>query len=158
MVRELLEALQEAISEVEYQHSEMLTAEERAHPRGSGWARVYDKAKAALAKALSGTLSESRKPIVIEVRGGVVQDVLNVPPGYEYEVKDYDAIEAVDEEVSEKPKKTYRVKVLSRVLEFYEVEAASPEEAEELYAIGDYLGCDEEALDNEVVSVEEAKP
>jgi len=54
--------------------------------------------------------------------------------------------------------KTYRVKVISRILEFYEVEADSPEEAEELYAVGDYLGCDEEALDNEIVSVEEAQP
>ncbi len=54
--------------------------------------------------------------------------------------------------------KTYRVKVLSRILEFYEVEADSPEEAEELYAIGHYLGCDEEALDSEVISVEEDRP
>jgi hypothetical protein len=53
--------------------------------------------------------------------------------------------------------KTYRVKVISRVLEFYEVEADSPEEAEELYAFGHYLGCDEEALDSEVVSVKEAR-
>jgi hypothetical protein len=27
---------------------------------------------------------------VIEVRSGMVQDVRNVPPGYEYEVKDHD--------------------------------------------------------------------
>jgi hypothetical protein len=32
-------------------------------------------------------------PIVIEVRGGIVQDVRNVPPGYEYEVRDYDSLE-----------------------------------------------------------------
>jgi len=54
--------------------------------------------------------------------------------------------------------KTYRVKVISRILEFYEVEAGSLEEAEELYALGHYLGCDEEALDNEVVSIEEEGP
>lgn len=31
-----------------------------------------------------------RPPIIIEVRGGIVQDVLNVPPGVEYEIRDYD--------------------------------------------------------------------
>jgi hypothetical protein len=29
-------------------------------------------------------------PIIIEVLGGVVQDVLNVPPGIDYEIRDYD--------------------------------------------------------------------
>jgi len=48
---ELLAALKEAIAEIEYAHADMLTAEEREHPRGSGWARVYDKAKAAIAQA-----------------------------------------------------------------------------------------------------------
>jgi hypothetical protein len=33
---------------------------------------------------------------VIEVRGGVVQDVSHVPPGYEYVVKDYDHDEGRD--------------------------------------------------------------
>ena len=51
--------------------------------------------------------------------------------------------------------KTYRVTVMSRVLEFYEVEADSAEEAEEFYVLGHYLGCDEEALDNQIVSVKE---
>lgn len=46
--------------------------------------------------------SETRKPIIIEVRGGVVQDVQNVPPGYEYEIKDYDDIEA-EEEAARRP-------------------------------------------------------
>ena len=54
--------------------------------------------------------------------------------------------------------RTYRVKVITRVLEFYEIEADSPEEAEELYALGHYLGCDEEALDNEIAGIEEARP
>ena len=31
--------------------------------------------------------------------------------------------------------KTYRVKVVTRILEFYEVEADSPEEAEEFYCL-----------------------
>lgn len=33
---------------------------------------------------------ESRPPIVIEVRGGIVQEVRNVPPGFEYEIVDHD--------------------------------------------------------------------
>jgi hypothetical protein len=33
---------------------------------------------------------ESRQPIVIEVRGGIVQEVRNVPPGFEYEIVDHD--------------------------------------------------------------------
>jgi hypothetical protein len=33
------------------------------------------------------------EPIIIEVFGGVVQDVLNVPEGIEYEIKDYDNME-----------------------------------------------------------------
>ena len=37
------EAIQETMKEIEYCHSDMLTKEERKHPRGSGWARVYDK-------------------------------------------------------------------------------------------------------------------
>ena len=46
-VNRLVEACQEAIREIEYQHSDMLTQDERNHPRGSGWARVYDKLKEA---------------------------------------------------------------------------------------------------------------
>lgn len=33
---------------------------------------------------------ESRQPIVIEVRGGMVQEVRNVPHGFEYEIVDHD--------------------------------------------------------------------
>ena len=47
-VRELEKALVEAKTEIEYEHEEMLSPEEREHPRGSGWARVYDKINAAL--------------------------------------------------------------------------------------------------------------
>jgi hypothetical protein len=38
------------------------------------------------------------KPIVIEVRGGVVQDVLNVPPGIQYEIRDFDIPEESSED------------------------------------------------------------
>jgi hypothetical protein len=58
---------------------------------------AYREAVAAITEATGGTCLELPKPIVIEVRGGVVQDVLHIPPGYEYEVKDYDNIEADDE-------------------------------------------------------------
>jgi hypothetical protein len=36
-------AINEALAEIEYHHAYMLAEEERNHPRGSGWARVYDK-------------------------------------------------------------------------------------------------------------------
>jgi hypothetical protein len=49
--------------------------------------------RAAVAAATGNPDPAPRKPIVIEVRGGVVQDVLNVPPGIEYEIRDYDSRE-----------------------------------------------------------------
>lgn len=45
---------------------------------------------AAIAEATSGP-PEPQPPIIIEVLGGIVQDVLNVPPGIEYEIRDYDS-------------------------------------------------------------------
>jgi hypothetical protein len=44
----------------------------------------------AVAAATGASLTECREPILIEVRGGVVQDVRHVPPGYEYVVLDHD--------------------------------------------------------------------
>jgi hypothetical protein len=55
--------------------------------------QALDLINAVIAKTAGSSLAAPRKPIVIEVRGGVVQEVLNVPPGYDYEVKDYDNIE-----------------------------------------------------------------
>ena len=46
-------------------------------------------ARAVIAEVASGA-QEPRLPVIIEVRGGVVQDVLNVPPGTRYEIRDYD--------------------------------------------------------------------
>ena len=46
----LIGALEEAKAEIEYCHSDMLTPEERSHPRGSGWARVWDKICVVLAE------------------------------------------------------------------------------------------------------------
>jgi hypothetical protein len=50
-VAEMVAALKETLAEIEYVHGDMLTAEERSHPRGSGWARVYDRCQAAIAQA-----------------------------------------------------------------------------------------------------------
>jgi hypothetical protein len=47
----------------------------------------------AIALVHADDLSDFRKPIIIEVRGGIVQDVLNVPPGCRYDVMDYDNLE-----------------------------------------------------------------
>ena len=43
----ILAAIEETMAEIEYGHADMLTEHERTHPRGSGWARVYDKLSAA---------------------------------------------------------------------------------------------------------------
>ncbi len=57
---------------------------------------AYREAKAAIAEATGKVSPDLRKPIVIEVRGGVVQDVLNVPSGIECEIRDYDNQEEAD--------------------------------------------------------------
>lgn len=49
----LIDALTEAMAEIEHHHGDMLTPEARNHLRGSGWARVYDKLSTALANARS---------------------------------------------------------------------------------------------------------
>ena len=51
ILRRMADALQEAQEEIAYWHPDMLDEDARAHPRGSGWARVYDKNKAALEEA-----------------------------------------------------------------------------------------------------------
>ena len=54
--------------------------------------QAYREALAAIADATGGA-PDARLPIIIEVRGGVVQDVLNVPPGIGYEIRDYDNLD-----------------------------------------------------------------
>ena len=39
----IAKVIRETMEEIKYWHSDLLTEEERNHPRGSGWARVYDK-------------------------------------------------------------------------------------------------------------------
>jgi hypothetical protein len=51
---------------------------------------AYREAVAAITEATGHMTPGSPKPIVIEVRGGVVQHVLNVPPGIGYAIRDYD--------------------------------------------------------------------
>jgi hypothetical protein len=48
---QLLAALEETLEEIAYCHGDMLSEDERRHPRGNGWARVYDKSTAAIALA-----------------------------------------------------------------------------------------------------------
>jgi hypothetical protein len=55
-------------------------------------------ARAAIAEATGNIAADARKPIVIEVRGGVVVDVLNVPCGTRYEIRDYDSQEDIAED------------------------------------------------------------
>lgn len=87
----LLEALQGLLADIDDLASEFEICDEIIHSS-------YGKAAyAAIAEATGSSPPDPRKPIVIEVRGGVVQDVQNVPPGYQYEIKDYDNIEADEE-------------------------------------------------------------
>lgn len=50
---------------------------------------AWREAIAAIEEA-NGVAPDTPPPIVIEVRGGVVQDVFNLPPGIGYEIRDYD--------------------------------------------------------------------
>lgn len=50
---------------------------------------TVDLVDAAIAEATNGKPSQPQ-PIVVNVRGGVVVNVQNVPPGYQYEVLDHD--------------------------------------------------------------------
>jgi hypothetical protein len=87
----LLVAAKNALAELEGIMPEHDPTGDRWHP---GWLTIKEL-KAAIAGARE--LSPHGKPIVIEVRGGVVQDVLNVPPGCQYEIRDYDSIVADEE-------------------------------------------------------------
>jgi hypothetical protein len=51
--------------------------------------------------------------------------------------------------------KTFHVKVAVRILEFYEVEADDPAEAEAIWSDGELIHTSDEALDTEILSVEE---
>jgi hypothetical protein len=65
--------------------------------------KAWREAVAVIAEATGSSPPETRKPIVIEVLGGLVQDVLNLPPGYGYEIKYYDNLEADEKAASGRP-------------------------------------------------------
>ena len=72
------------------------------HHRNAGGCSVeieeaWEQTCNAISEATGSSSPEPRKPILIEVHGGVVQNVLNMPPGYQYEIKDYDRLEAGEE-------------------------------------------------------------
>jgi hypothetical protein len=130
-----------------------------ADPAKHKWVR---EAWDVIAEASGKSPPEAAQPIVIEVRGGVVQDVLNLPPGCAYEVKDYDLDAALNGKTDASHstdqgggRKTYRVQVIVKTLETYEVEAASEDEAEENYGEGKLVDSDD-GLDNDIMAVEEA--
>ena len=54
----------------------------------------------AVAEATDVTPTEARKPIVIEVRGGVVQEVRNLPPEFQYQIVDHDDREEEPEDLT----------------------------------------------------------
>ena len=41
--------------------------------------------------------------IVIVMEGGVIQDIVNIPPGVEIEVRDFDIEGTIEEELEETP-------------------------------------------------------
>jgi hypothetical protein len=53
--------------------------------------------------------------------------------------------------------KRYRVTVVIRTLEIYEVEADSPEDAEDYWSDGDLIHADDESLETEVWSVRKVR-
>lgn len=69
---------------------ELARAREHYEAETLGEQDARAKALPAIAETTGKVSPDLRKPIVIEVRGGVVQNVLNVPTGIEYEVRDYD--------------------------------------------------------------------
>lgn len=54
--------------------------------------RLFDQLAAEMPQWASR--DASARTIIIEVRGGLVQEVSNVPPGYDYDIIDYDDLEA----------------------------------------------------------------
>lgn len=59
-------AIDEALEEIEHSHGDMLTEPERSHPRGSGWARVYDR----LCRARDLINSRAERPPAAPFPGG----------------------------------------------------------------------------------------
>ncbi len=54
---------------------------------------AFKLARAAIIDATGETPSSGNRTLIIEVRGGIVQDVSNIPPGWDYEIIDHDNAE-----------------------------------------------------------------
>jgi hypothetical protein len=54
---------------------------------------IFSTIRAALAQAVDETPTSGSRTLTIEVRAGVVQDVSNVPPRWDYEIIDHDSAE-----------------------------------------------------------------
>lgn len=74
-------AAEEAIEEIIYWHEDMLSEEERMHPRGSGWARVYDKLKASVQPDAGRDLLDRLRKLekVAEAARELVADLSSMP-------------------------------------------------------------------------------
>jgi hypothetical protein len=88
----ILAAAQRGIDEARSELLEALIAAVEDEPD----ACFVPNARKAIAKAKGGITEQmpDARPIVIEVRSGVVVDVQNMPPGCLYEIKDHDDLEA----------------------------------------------------------------
>ena len=54
--------------------------------------------------------------------------------------------------------KQFRVTVMVKTIEVYQVEAENEDEAEENWADGTFIGSDDGTLDNEILTIKEVKP
>lgn len=68
-------------------------AEECGEWKWENLGHAFTLARAAIAQATADTPSSGDRTLTIEVRGGVVQDVSNVPPDWHYEIIDHDNAE-----------------------------------------------------------------
>lgn len=89
----------EAHLRVMHAGSKMLAALQNVWKYGMFGGDLVTIVRRAIAEATDGEAGQP-DPIVIEVRGGVVVNVQNVPHGYQYEIKDHDDLQA--DEASER--------------------------------------------------------
>jgi hypothetical protein len=85
VIRDLIGALEDLLAQINDLQGESSCIDEDILQ-----GKAYAAACAALAQATGHHDTRPRQPIIIEVRGGVVQDVLNLPPGIDCEIRDYD--------------------------------------------------------------------
>lgn len=117
-------------------------------------------------------MTTTKHRILITMEGGVIQAIDNIPAGTVIEVRDFDRDgdrehpswseehqafvgewEGGKVASSAIATRRFRVKVIARTLETYEVDAASEEEAGDSWAEGRLIGTDDD-LENEILEVE----